>query len=158
MNVQQSAHAPRCAPMSGPDGTAEGKLAVMLDHAAWVVRSDFERPLKSRDLNWGRYCLLSTLHDAGECVITRLADLAHQQQPSTSRWLRELEKKGLTKRYTAKDRREIMVSLTPEGERTLRDLAAAAAMRERQAAVRFPALHSPEFLAALRSVAEAVHE
>ena len=99
-------------------GTLAGELRVAL------VRSNRRLRLErsSEEITDGQYSVLAALSKQGAMTPGELADREHVQPPSMTRTVARLVEVGLASRSEhPTDRRQVLVAITPAGEREVRE-------------------------------------
>jgi DNA-binding MarR family transcriptional regulator len=86
-----------------------------------------EQAVKQAGIEHGQYQLMLAIKGMPGGVRPRIGDLAYRMQirhNSTVELVNRLEARGFVRRTRAReDRREVLLALTPKGEKTLRELA-----------------------------------
>jgi DNA-binding MarR family transcriptional regulator len=87
-----------------------------LRRATRRVSQAYDQALKPLGLKITQVSLLVAAHVVDRIVLTKLAAVMGMDRTTLSRNLRVLEKRGLVRMEPGEDRREVMVSLTGEGQ------------------------------------------
>lgn len=94
-------------------------LCANLRRSARQVTRRYDAVLEPSRLNTGQFTTLTALEKTGGMIVSELADLLGLERTAMTRNLRVLEKDGLVLREPGEDRRERMISLTPQGRKRL---------------------------------------
>jgi len=130
-------------------------LLYLLARASSAVSDEFHRHLARRKVNVVDWRILATLAGARGVTVGELADRCLAKQPTMTRSIARLEKRGLVERATGVgDRRQVLVSLTPAGDALARDLIRDARTHEAQVLAQYPDAEAGALKAMLRTVIE----
>ena len=107
-------------------------LPYLVARASHVILHDFHALLKPARMRVPEWRVLGTLSRGGAFTVGALARATLFKQPTLSRVLDRLERRGLVRRVAgAMDLRQSLVEITPRGRKRVRPLVAQARRRER---------------------------
>jgi len=116
---------------------ADDYLAALLAQASHLISAEFHAVVRRHGLSVSEWRVLATLSDGESVSIGRLAEITTSKQPTLTRALHRLERKGEVVRVPNRgDKRVTLVRTTPKGRRTVADLIRLA--REHEARVLAP--------------------
>ncbi len=102
---------------------------------------------------------LDTLGEHGEMTMIQLAGKLYLDKSTATRAINPLVERGLVqRRFSAADRREILVSLTPAGKKFYREIMANLEASQRQILERIPPQKREHILAALEILSAAMQD
>lgn len=91
-------------------------LPYLLAQAAWLISGQFQRHLAAKGIRFSVWRLLVSLVGTKGLTIGEMADELLLQQPTVTKIVDRLVVEGLVARKTsARDRRQVIVDLTPRG-------------------------------------------
>lgn len=94
----------------------DGYLPYLLAQAAWLISGQFQRHLAAKGIRFSVWRLLVSLVGTKGLTIGELADELLLQQPTVTKIVDRLVGEGLVARKaSARDRRRVIVDLTPRG-------------------------------------------
>jgi DNA-binding MarR family transcriptional regulator len=104
--------------MAPLDPATDQSTGVLISDVARLMRTAFDRRVRSLGLTRAQWLVLTRLHRHGSASQTELADLMEIEKPSAGRLIDRLEAKGwVTRRPHPTDRRINRIQLTPAAER-----------------------------------------
>ena len=107
-------------------------LAYLLARASHLVSRQFHAQLKPRGMAVPVWRVLSTLSDGDGLPVTELAKVTLFKQPTLTKVIDRMSKQGLVERRASeRDRRKVLVYITPKGRALLGDLLVRAKQHER---------------------------
>ena len=113
-------------PGSEPLPLMADSLPVRLMRAREAVMMRIRPVLRANGVTEQQWRVLCTVRDLRETEITALAERVFLLPPSLSRIVRDLEMRGLIRRRaSAEDQRRALVSITPDGEALIHEVAPA---------------------------------
>lgn len=108
-------------------------LPYLLARASHVVLREFHRLLRPRRMRVAEWRVLATLSAGGTYTVGALARAALLEQPTLSKLLDRLERRGLVRRLAdGMDLRQSRIELTARGRRRIRPAVAQARRHERR--------------------------
>jgi DNA-binding MarR family transcriptional regulator len=114
-------------------GVLEGFIGFHLRLAQDASFRSFAQRAGRHDLRPGRFAAMMVIHDNPGINQTALGRLIARDKSTITPLLQGLERQGLVvRRAAAKDGRSFVLTLTPDGEATLRDLLAQAREHDRK--------------------------
>ena len=94
----------------------DGYLAALLARASQRVSAEFHAVARREGLPVSEWRILASLHGGEALPVGRLAQLVIAPQPTVTRQLARMARKGLVERFAdATDRRLTLAALTPQG-------------------------------------------
>lgn len=136
------------------DFDVQGFLPYLLNQAAEAASLDFQKVYKARfGMLRTEWRVLFHLGHFGSMTAREICDRARLHKTKVSRAVRKLaDRRYLTRRRDAKDRRSEHLALTPLGERVYRDLNAVAAEYDRRLLADFSSAEAQMLRGALRKL------
>jgi DNA-binding MarR family transcriptional regulator len=108
-------------------------LSYLLARASHLVSRQFHAQLKPRGMAVPVWRVLSTLSDGDGLPVTELAKITLFKQPTLTKVIDRMSKQGLVERRASeRDRRKVLVFITPKGRGQIVDLLARAKQHERE--------------------------
>jgi DNA-binding MarR family transcriptional regulator len=131
---------------------AETYLAALLAQASHLISAEFHAVVRRHGLSVSEWRILATLSSGGPVSIGRLAQITLSKQPTLTRGLSRLERRGKLLRLPNQsgDRRVTMIRITAEGKRTVAVLVRLARAHERRVLQPFGLQRAEELKAVLR--------
>ena len=127
-------------------------LPYLLARASHIVSAEFYGRLKRRGVPVRRWRLLGLLWDREAMTIGELARGILIEQSSTTRLVDRAAADGLVEKFTdARDRRRVLVRITPAGRDYIADLVADAAQADRTIAAEIDEAADPNATERLKS-------
>ncbi|MGQ0511590.1 MAG: MarR family winged helix-turn-helix transcriptional regulator [Betaproteobacteria bacterium] len=124
-------HKPRRAPGKPKGGFPNDYLPYLVARASHVILRDFHALLAPARMRVTEWRVLGTLSAGGGYTVGALARATLFKQPTLSKLLDGLERRGLVRRVAGEmDLRQAQVELTPAGRRRIVPLVAKARQRE----------------------------
>ncbi len=116
-----------------PEPFVEDYLAALLARASQLISAEFHAVVRREGLPVAEWRILASLHGSEPIPVGRLAQLVIAPQPTVTRQLDRMVRKGLVERIAHPgDRRLALAGLTPQGERLAERLIALARAHERR--------------------------
>lgn len=110
----------------------EDYLPYLVARASFVILRDFHAPLKPRRMRIPEWRVLATLSAGGGYTVGALARATLFKQPTLSKLLDRLERRGLVRRVAGDmDLRHSLVGLTARGKKRIGPVVAQARRREK---------------------------
>jgi DNA-binding MarR family transcriptional regulator len=107
-------------------------LAYLLARASHLVSRQFHAQLKPRGMAVPVWRVLSSLSDGDGLPVTELAKITLFKQPTLTKLIDRMVKAGLVERRASeRDRRKVLVFITPKGRSAVADLLIRAKQHER---------------------------
>ena len=120
-------------PNHAPRRFVDDYLAYLLARASHLVSRQFHAQLKPRGMPVPVWRVLSALSDGDGQPVTELARLTLFKQPTLTKVIDRMSRQGLVeRRASARDRRKVLVYITPKGRALVTDLLARAKQHERE--------------------------
>ena len=119
-------------PDEAPRRFIDDYLAYLLARASHLVSRQFHAQLKPRGMPVPVWRVLSTLSDGDGQPVTELAKITLFKQPTLTKVIDRMSKQGLVERRASeRDRRKVLIYITPKGRSQLGDLLERAKQHER---------------------------
>jgi DNA-binding MarR family transcriptional regulator len=126
--------------MGAPDSRDEAPrrfiddyLSYLLSRASHLVSRQFHAQLKPRGMAVPVWRVLSTLSDGDGLPVTELAKITLFKQPTLTKVIDRMSKDELVERRASeRDRRKVLVYITPKGRGLVADLLVRAKQHERE--------------------------
>jgi MarR family transcriptional regulator, organic hydroperoxide resistance regulator len=119
-------------PDHAPRRFVDDYLAYLLARASHLVSRQFHAQLKPRGMPVPVWRVLSTLSDGDGLPVTELAKITLFKQPTLTKVIDRMSKQGLVERRASeRDRRKVLVFITPKGRALVGDLLVRAKQHER---------------------------
>ncbi len=119
-------------PDEAPRRFIDDYLAYLLARASHLVSRQFHAQLKPRGLPVPVWRVLSSLSDGDGLPVTELAKVTLFKQPTLTKVIDRMSKQGLVERRASeRDRRKVLIYITPKGRSQLGDLLERAKQHER---------------------------
>ena len=127
-------------PASGtPHGFAQDYLAYLLARASHEISAEFHEQVLASGLSVMQWRVLASLSDGPPLSIGTLADIVLAQQPTATKLVARMVEEGLIQRQPhPKDKRSVLVTLTPLGKSKATPLLKKARAHEAQVLARLP--------------------
>ncbi|HUC60988.1 MAG TPA: flavin reductase [Alphaproteobacteria bacterium] len=126
-----TAHHPERLALSAGERFLDDDVQHLLARASHHASGPFAGPLKRARVAAAEWRVLAALADQGRLPITRLARLVLMKQPTLTKLVDRMARRGLVERKaSAGDRRAVLVAATPAGRTLARKLARAARRHE----------------------------
>lgn len=130
-------------------------LPALLAQASLLISSEFHRVVRQRGLSIAEWRVLASLADGRAVSTGRLAQLVLGKQPTVTRQLDRMARKGYVERVDDDgDRRITLVRITPMGQKAVARLIPLAREHESRVLEPFGRKHAEEFKDALRRMIE----
>ena len=150
--VVEAGAAPAHAP-AAPARFVDDYLAALLAQASQLISAEFHTVARAAGVPVAEWRILASLAGGEPLPVGRLAQLVIAPQPTVTRQLDRMVKKGLVERVAHdSDRRLALVRTTPAGEALARRLVAQAQAHEREVLAPFGAAEGAELKAMLRTM------
>ena len=108
-------------------------LSALLGRASNVVSAEFHEDVRRRQMPIPHWRILACLHDSAALSLAELTELTLISQPTVTRLVQRLEKKGLLRKSAdGRDRRMARVALTPLGHKRVGELILLANERQKR--------------------------
>ncbi len=128
-----------------------GYLPYLLAHASHLLSGDFHGFLRENKVPVSTWRVLATLSDGGGMTVGELARIGLYNQPTATKIIDRLVLDGVVeRRRDDRDRRRILLFITPEGRLLVDGLVEAAKEHEAVATANFSAQEVENFKAMLR--------
>lgn len=138
---------------SPPTRFVDDYLAALLAQASALISSEFHAVARAAGVPVAEWRILASLAGGEPLPVGRLAQLVIAPQPTVTRQLDRMAKKGLVERVAHEsDRRLALVRTTPAGEALARRLVARAQAHEREVLAPFGDADAAELKAMLRTM------
>jgi MarR family transcriptional regulator, organic hydroperoxide resistance regulator len=112
---------------------ADEHLAALLGRASVVVSAEFHEDVRRYQMPVPHWRIMACLHDNSAMSLSELTDLTLISQPTVTRLVQRLEKKGLIRKsIDGRDRRILRVTLTSLGHREVDELITLANERQKR--------------------------
>src|SRR5258706_6492826 len=119
-------------PHEAPRRFIDDYLSYLLARASHLVSRQFHAQLKPRGLPVPVWRVLSSLSDGDGLPVTELAKVTLFKQPTLTKVIDRMSKQGLVERRASeRDRRKVLIYITPKGRSQLGDLLERAKQHER---------------------------
>jgi DNA-binding MarR family transcriptional regulator len=133
----------------------EGYLAALLAQASHSVSAEFHRVVRAHGLPVAEWRILASLAGGPPIAVGRLAQLVVAPQPTVTRQLERLVRKGLVERLAdPADARLTLAGITPAGQALVSALIVEAQAHERRVLAAFGAERSSALKQMLREIVE----
>jgi len=114
-----------------PQRFIDDYLAYLLARASHLVSRQFHAQLKPRGMAVPVWRVLSTLSDGDGLPVTELAKITLFKQPTLTKVIDRMSKQGVVERRASeRDRRKVLVYITPKGRALVADLLVRAKQHE----------------------------
>lgn len=141
---------PMAKDQDGPGGFLDDYLLYLLARASAAASAQFHGELAARGIQVPTWRVLAVLSD-GPTTVGRLAEAVMLKQATLSKALDRLERDHLVRRArTGRDRREVTISLAPEGEKLVRDLIPRARAHQEALLARYTSTERTALMTVLR--------
>ncbi|HET6599925.1 MAG TPA: MarR family winged helix-turn-helix transcriptional regulator [Burkholderiaceae bacterium] len=138
-----------------PDLFVDDYLPALLAQASLLISSEFHRVVRQRGLSIAEWRVLASLADGRAVSTGRLAQLVLGKQPTVTRQLDRMARKGYVERVDDNDDRRItLVRITPTGQKAVARLIPLARAHESRVLEPFGRKHAEDFKGALRRMIE----
>jgi DNA-binding MarR family transcriptional regulator len=128
-------------------------LGALLAQASQLISSEFHKVVLRDGFSVNEWRVLASLYGIEEMSVGRLADVSVIKQPTVTRLLYVLEKKGVVARVVGQsDRRVTFVRITPKGEKIIALLIKQAQLYEQRVLKPFGAARAKELKILLREI------
>jgi len=118
---------------AGRDRFVEGYLAALLARASGLISSEFHAIVRRAGLPVAEWRILASLSGGEPIPVGQLAQLVIAPQPTVTRQLDRMARKGLVERFAHEsDRRLTLAGLTPAGQALAGRLVTLARAHERR--------------------------
>ena len=108
-------------------------LSYLLARASHLVSRQFHAQLKPRGMAVPVWRVLSTLSDGDGLPVTELAKITLFKQPTLTKVIDRMSKQGVVERRASeRDRRKVLVYITPKGRTVVADLLMRAKQHEHE--------------------------
>ncbi|MDO5641594.1 MAG: MarR family transcriptional regulator [Paracoccus sp. (in: a-proteobacteria)] len=119
-----------------PDGFLQNYTLFLMALASAQISHSFHRIAAAQGLSVPEWRVLACLHDLGQATVSELARLALLEQSRLTHLIGRIQARGLVRRHRdSKNRRSVLVRLTPEGATLAADLVAQAKQHEQQTVI-----------------------
>jgi DNA-binding MarR family transcriptional regulator len=140
-------------PVMPPARFVDDYLAALLAQASHLVSAEFHAVARAAGVPVAEWRILASLAGGEPLPVGRLAQIVIAPQPTVTRQLDRMVKKGLVERVAHEtDRRLALVRTTAAGEALARRLVARARHHEREVLAPFGAAEAAELKAMLRTM------
>lgn len=120
-------------PDEAPRRFIDDYLSYLLARASHLVSRQFHAQLKPRGMPVPVWRVLCTLSDGDGLPVTELAKMTLFKQPTLTKVIDRMSKQGLVERRPSeRDRRKVLVFITPKGRSQITDLLTRAKHHERE--------------------------
>ena len=141
------------SPVMPPTRFVDDYLAALLAQASALISSEFHAVARAAGVPVAEWRILASLAGGEPLPVGRLAQLVIAPQPTVTRQLDRMAKKGLVERVAHEsDRRLALARTTPAGEALARRLVARAQAHEREVLAPFGDADAAELKAMLRTM------
>ncbi len=143
---------PRPPPQPG-QRFVDGYLAALLARASHLISAEFHAVVKRQGLSVSEWRTLATLSDGNEVSIGELARITLNKQPTLTRLLDRMERRGELRRVPhRRDGRVTLIRITPQGRRTVAHLIGLAEEHEQRVLQPFGRARSNQLKSTLRGI------
>lgn len=112
---------------------ADEYLSALLARASVAVSTEFNADMGRRGVAIHQWRVLGSLFDSPDLSLSDLAELTVIKQPTLTRLVQRLEKRGLIRKVIdPEDRRHVRLSLTARGRQEVQDLIRIAKERQKR--------------------------
>ena len=119
-------------PDDSPRRFVDDYLGYLLAHASHLVTRQFHAQLRPRGIPVPVWRVLGNLWDADGLPVTELARYTFFKQPTLTKVIDRMSRQGLVERRPSqRDRRKVLVYITPKGRTAVADLLVRAKQHER---------------------------
>ena len=119
--------------MNTEPGFVDHYLAYLLARASHLISSEFHAVVQANGLSLMEWRVMASLSGKTSLSVGELADIVLAKQPTVTKLLGRMEEAGWVVRCdSALDKRQSLVSLTPNGQQKVNPLIAQAQLHERQ--------------------------
>jgi DNA-binding MarR family transcriptional regulator len=137
----------------GPRRFVDDYLAYLLAHASHLVTRQFHAQLKPHGVPVPVWRVLGNLFDADGLPVTELARYTLFKQPTLTKVIDRMSRQGLVERRPSqRDRRKVLVYITPKGRTVVSDLLARAKQHERDVLAGYSSVEVERLKAALHTL------
>jgi DNA-binding MarR family transcriptional regulator len=121
------------SPHRKPARFIDGYLSYLLAKASFAMYHDFGKQVAAAGMTSLEWRVLATLHDAESLTVGDLSKEILAKQPTTTKLLARMEKRGWVQRLAAQgDARQVLVEITMVGRNRVTPLLTAALAHERE--------------------------
>jgi len=136
-----------------PARFVDGYLAALLAHASHLISAEFHAVVKQHGFSVSEWRTLATLSDGGEVSIGRLARITLTKQPTLTRLLDRMQRRGELERVPHdRDGRVTLIRITPQGRRKVAQLIGLAEEHELRVLQPFGLVRSKQLKSTLRGI------
>lgn len=130
-------------------------LAALLAQASHLISEEFHAVVRRHGFSVSEWRTLATLSDGRELSIGQLAHITLSKQPTQTRLIMRMEKRGqIQRRRHQRDGRVTLVRITPVGQRKVQELIRMAQQHERRVLQPFGLRSSEQLKTTLRRIIE----
>jgi DNA-binding MarR family transcriptional regulator len=134
---------------------ADTYLAALLAQASHLISAEFHAIVRQHGVSVSEWRVLATLSSGGPVSVGRLAEITLSKQPTLTRALYRMERRGQVARIPNRgDRRITLVRATPAGRRTVASLIKLAREHEQRVLKPFGLARAEELKKVLRGMIE----
>lgn len=138
-----------------PPRFVDGYLAALLARASHLISAEFHAVVKRHGLSVSEWRTLATLSDGEEVSIGRLARITLSKQPTLTRLLDRMQRRGQIERVAhRRDGRITLIRITPQGRRKVARLMRLAQRHEQRVLEPFGLARSEQLKSTLRGIIE----
>ena len=131
----------------------DGYLAALLARASHLISAEFHAVVKRHGLSVSEWRTLATLSDGVEISIGELARITLNKQPTLTRLLDRMERRGELRRVPhRRDGRITLIRITAQGRRTVAHLIGLAEEHEQRVLQPFGRARSNQLKSTLRGI------
>jgi DNA-binding MarR family transcriptional regulator len=136
-----------------PSRFVDGYLAALLARASHLISAQFHAVVKQHGFSVSEWRTLATLSDGDEISIGRLARITLTKQPTLTRLLDRMQRRGQLARVPhGRDGRITLIRITAKGRRTVQQLIQLAEQHEKRVLHPFGLARSRQLKATLRGI------
>lgn len=130
-------------------------LLYLLARASSQASGQFHARLKTLAVPVPHWRVLAALSDGAPMTVSTLARIVLSKQPTLTKVIDRMERRGLAERRAGeRDRRQVLVRITPAGRRTVRGLLKRAKAHEKEVLAGYSAAEVVQLKATLRMLIE----
>lgn len=138
-----------------PTRFADGYLAALLARASHLISAEFHTVVRKHGLSVSEWRTLATLSAGDEVSIGQLARVTLSKQPTLTRLLDRMQKRGQLERVPhRRDGRITLIRITPQGRRKVGQLIKLAERHEQRVLRPFGLRRSEDLKLTLRGIIE----
>ncbi len=124
--------------MSKPTPFVDDYLAYLLARSSKLVSEQFHAQVKATGLNVNYWRILASLSDGDGLSLNQLNERVLFNQPTLSKLVARMESEGLLERIKGeKDKRSILIYITPQGRQLVNQLLAKAKWHEAEVLAKY---------------------